>query len=231
MEQDKLIAIAGLAERFQKLMGDDRYLAGLWESSFVESLVWVVLPTESEMHGRWPRRSKTWRAPSWSWACLDADVQFPMKEDEEVIHLIQILETHVRQASKSPTGPVSDAYIRLSGHLASFTFKTREHFNLTCRYLRRSVGHRESRTMVTDVDLPRNSEQLIFLLPVKMGSRDGKPYAEGLLLQQARSTRGTYSRIGSFWDSGDDCIADCFEDDSSNPEMYIDGTTNKIMLV
>jgi hypothetical protein len=65
--QDKLVAISGLAQHIAGKLGNaDTYLAGLWKSMLPRQLLWGV----SERAGRPP----VYRAPSWSWASVEAPV-------------------------------------------------------------------------------------------------------------------------------------------------------------
>lgn len=61
----KLVAILGLAKRFAKPV--DRYLAGLWESAFIDQLEWTVTAKRQPLR----RPEPLWRAPSWSWAAVN----------------------------------------------------------------------------------------------------------------------------------------------------------------
>ncbi|KAL1792884.1 hypothetical protein ACET3X_009391 [Alternaria dauci] len=81
---DKLPALSGLARMLAKATGD-RYLAGLWARHIPEDLFWRVYPWEESFEGETPVKGKLlgrvtrleeYRAPSWSWASLDAPVQF-----------------------------------------------------------------------------------------------------------------------------------------------------------
>ena len=98
-ENDKLPALAGLAKTVAAASGDT-YLAGLWERHLIAHLAWIVYRQEVGLmgcrvpgHDYWcfapahdsakPPESKSevklpakYRAPSWSWAALDARVLF-----------------------------------------------------------------------------------------------------------------------------------------------------------
>ncbi|KAM0806286.1 heterokaryon incompatibility protein-domain-containing protein, partial [Usnea florida] len=63
--EDKLVAISGLAKRVQSCL-DDEYLAGLWKGSLPLDLLWYP----HWMDGC-PRRSSSYRAPTWSWASIE----------------------------------------------------------------------------------------------------------------------------------------------------------------
>jgi hypothetical protein len=58
---DRLIAVAGLARHAANTI-KSRYLAGLWENSVLEGLLW------EHNDATWVKKSKTHCAPSWSWA-------------------------------------------------------------------------------------------------------------------------------------------------------------------
>ncbi|KAL0959231.1 hypothetical protein HGRIS_014507 [Hohenbuehelia grisea] len=65
---DKLVAFSGIAEEFYKLRGS-RYYAGLWEDRLVLDLLWETKPEN-------PAYPEKYRAPSWSWAALDSEIQY-----------------------------------------------------------------------------------------------------------------------------------------------------------
>ncbi|KAJ2992635.1 hypothetical protein NUW58_g2099 [Xylaria curta] len=60
---DKLIAIAGVARMFGNVR-KSRYLAGLWEHTLLEDLLWY-------RSGDSYRRPTDYRAPTWSWASVN----------------------------------------------------------------------------------------------------------------------------------------------------------------
>ncbi|KAF4973373.1 hypothetical protein FSARC_351 [Fusarium sarcochroum] len=64
-ESDRLIAISGVAKRFEQFYVDDKYLAGLWRNSIHTDLMW-----ESNAFTGAPVRRDVSVAPSWSWASL-----------------------------------------------------------------------------------------------------------------------------------------------------------------
>ena len=94
MSSDKLVALAGLArlvgESSTVKTGRDEYVAGIWRSNFVRGLCWkrkVVAATHSchdEQHTQaLPdataasiTRVAEYRAPSWSWAAVDGEIDF-----------------------------------------------------------------------------------------------------------------------------------------------------------
>lgn len=95
VESDKLPAMAGLARSFQRgTLKGGTYLAGLWKELFPGALLWRVrrerqlgFPGETHPFAAFePRRPMRYRAPSWSWACLDGEITYasqrvPIEED------------------------------------------------------------------------------------------------------------------------------------------------------
>jgi hypothetical protein len=89
VEQDKLPAIAGLASVIIAETGD-KYFAGLWAAHIYEDLCWRVYCREEYFDPykngtSAPKKGKTidsatkpreYRAPSWSWASLDAPIKY-----------------------------------------------------------------------------------------------------------------------------------------------------------
>ena len=60
---DKLPALSGIATRFQNAT-NDVYCAGLWKSSLLKGLKWIVAPPPHQC------RPSIYRAPTWSWASV-----------------------------------------------------------------------------------------------------------------------------------------------------------------
>ncbi|KAK0444397.1 HET-domain-containing protein [Armillaria borealis] len=67
--EDKLIALAGVTERFSARWKKGAYLAGLWSDNLLHDLLWY------KKDGEQLPRSAEYRAPSWSWASVDGPVE------------------------------------------------------------------------------------------------------------------------------------------------------------
>lgn len=74
-QEDKLPALSGLAQIYHQVT-DDTYLAGLWKTSLPHNLCWYHCSGESHHDDGWKlgtgHRPRAFRAPSWSWASIDA---------------------------------------------------------------------------------------------------------------------------------------------------------------
>jgi hypothetical protein len=72
--EDKLIALAGIAELISHRIGENVvYVAGMWEKNLASQLLWRVNPKYEDEKYKYPqRRPPEWRAPTFSWAAVDA---------------------------------------------------------------------------------------------------------------------------------------------------------------
>jgi len=77
--KDKLIAFLGVAKR---ILGTriDHYVAGMWQESIVYDLPWW---RTSEDKRAFPISQTLSRAPSWSWASVDGEINFPAVSQAE----------------------------------------------------------------------------------------------------------------------------------------------------
>lgn len=73
-EEDRLVALSGLAEARQKIT-EDRYVAGSWLKTIKHDLVWRSVRGLSYVEGE-DRNRRLNIAPSWSWASTTAEIHF-----------------------------------------------------------------------------------------------------------------------------------------------------------
>ena len=109
-ESDRLPALSGVAKQMLPIR-KGRYLAGLWEDSLFEDLMWWVTETDSPQ----ARRPKEWRAPSWSWASIEGRILhriYPIKTTHCTINEVEIVP-----AGQDPTGAVASGRLVVSGIL------------------------------------------------------------------------------------------------------------------
>ncbi|KAK0721828.1 heterokaryon incompatibility protein-domain-containing protein [Lasiosphaeria miniovina] len=124
VDADKLSALSGMAQQFSRMraaagleIADDRYLAGLWADDLPQALMWSVdygsfLARE---RGRFFRMPK-WRAPSWSWAAVEAPIKSnSMSSFRSAVTLIEA--TVELTDEEDPFGRVREAKITLAGRM------------------------------------------------------------------------------------------------------------------
>ncbi|KAH8724540.1 heterokaryon incompatibility protein-domain-containing protein [Phaeosphaeriaceae sp. PMI808] len=97
---DKLPAIAGVASLYSEFF-KSRYLAGLWEFSFLSELMWCSQRSDIT-------RPPVRRAPTWSWASVDGEITHDwclMAQDADAS---TVIGCHIAPTSKSsPFGSVN----------------------------------------------------------------------------------------------------------------------------
>lgn len=115
---DKLVAVAGLAQRMQSMLGDS-YLAGLWRQNILSELLWYV---ESPSFKNF--RPQPYRAPSWSWASMEGPITY--SGDKTCVSLASLLEAKVTPSDPNNFfGQIESGFLRVRGNdaLVPFSFQ------------------------------------------------------------------------------------------------------------
>lgn len=113
---DKLVALSGLAKDMSGRLlqergsskGSDAYLAGLWRDTMPQSLMW-----KTKTPGTWPH---LYRAPSWSWASVDGDIEFPSPSSNWTWYP-DIISARTIPRGMDVTGELAGGHITLSSPL------------------------------------------------------------------------------------------------------------------
>lgn len=110
-EEDKLIALSGIAKVFQSRMTHNIYLAGLWYNSLPSALLWKVVDPTLVI------APKSYRAPSWSWASLDGRILPNNNETtmDTCQFCLDILGSHLDLVGEDVTGQVQGGYLHVQG--------------------------------------------------------------------------------------------------------------------
>jgi hypothetical protein len=197
-EEDKLVAISGLA-RWQQRLSQDEYLAGLWKKQFVRQLVWNV--SREQEHSLVPSRPKVYRAPSWSWASIDGSLKIGyIPLGRTLIHpACTLLDVHMLLASYDPLGLLKNgSYVRLRGNLGRTIFLPSDDPTAQAS-TKTAIAAFELKGYATpDVELfdVRNDH---YCMPVSIHKRRGGGwYAEGPLLTPTGQETGQLRRVGHF---------------------------------
>ncbi|OXV05546.1 hypothetical protein Egran_06686, partial [Elaphomyces granulatus] len=125
LASDKMIALSGVASAFQLLL-DDEYYAGVWKSNYARQLCWRAARSKRSY------RPTPYRAPSWSWASVEAQVEdIDPYISSNLVELIEIKTSLVSADFK--TGPVTSGSVTLSarlipsGHWEPYIEPTKKH--------------------------------------------------------------------------------------------------------
>jgi hypothetical protein len=120
-KSDKLIAISGMAEAFQRQLGDD-YVAGMWKADLIRELAWGCIVTPVVPRENAIQVSEQYVAPSWSWASVHRDISFTESssaiQNPEAIHMFaEILEVSLNYKSSNAFAQLTGGFIRMRAPL------------------------------------------------------------------------------------------------------------------
>jgi hypothetical protein len=104
---DTFPALAGVASRIQMRFGG-RFLGGLWESNFLDELMWFSLEPKS------CQRPSKYVAPSFSWASRLGHLDWPDCNQFLLPH-IEILNIHITLRSNFPFDQVNSGFLKVRG--------------------------------------------------------------------------------------------------------------------
>jgi hypothetical protein len=112
---DKLVALSGIARAIHNRTRD-QYAAGMWRKTLEVDLCWSAAHHTLQMDRSKFRKSRTYIAPSWSWASLNVQIACGSYNvrGNNYVPLIAILELDIRLAGKDPFGQLAGARLRLS---------------------------------------------------------------------------------------------------------------------
>ena len=201
-EEDKLVAISGIAKRMQGLL-DDEYLAGLWRKNLPSQLLWAA--TDYARPSSLPsRKPRSYRAPSWSWASTDGPISDDWGTCDGI--LITILDARVTPVGTDPTGQIKDGLIRLKGRLVPAEVVRDPKWPGKWCKLRVNSEVLDYQTMLDTVSHELLGTPSVYLLPIQSYAPSGTSYytssdhdhISGLILQPAAQGNGTYERIGRY---------------------------------
>lgn len=118
-QSDRLVAISGLATKYQAMLGGDQYLAGFWRADIIRGLLWHVsgqkIFDELTLRGVLGDR---YDSPSWSWAGLPGT--YTIKNDHAAcldcrpLSVVLDIEFEYKHASHK-FGDVQNGVLRLRG--------------------------------------------------------------------------------------------------------------------
>jgi hypothetical protein len=190
---DKLIALSGVAKHMEQLL-DIEYCAGIWSFDLVQGLAWYV-PKKSDLEYVFPTETDPipYRAPSWSWACMDGMISWHGYYRAEGQCLVDVARWEVKSATGDRTGAVTDATLQLCGYLATMElhpdFGTEKNFDIYCD------GKWNSMEIYNFYFDRRPPSSRLHCIPLFI---DDLGYLCALLLTPTQDTRGRFRRVGMF---------------------------------
>jgi hypothetical protein len=191
--EDRLVAFSGIAKIVQSILESTtakswEYLAGLWRPLLPCALLWAP------SYYATPSRPTHYRAPSWSWASIDSEVEFSLVSYHALnTSFVSILDCRTFPLEDDPFLQVVDGYLSLRCWL----------FRLDQTYPD-EIDHDTvvSRVLSWDIeDLSKDQGTYIYLIPIMIGfityANDDHTYAmlHGIIIQPVGTQ---YQRRGKF---------------------------------
>ena len=228
-EEDKLVAISGIARQFHAALGSE-YLAGLWRDNLPNELIWRVGRAESDN----VRHPSKYRAPSWSWASVDMPI-INKFVDHELVAVIAVIDSSIDYLSSDPFGQITGGWIRVRGTLHAALLYPSDNYSWDLKYnivlpntgrqlyampdvdpRGSDFSRRALRNPIIQSDKSRQMEEILdsfkengffvswyehplYLLPVVSEVLQRGTF--GIILEPVASERGTYRRWGWFEES------------------------------
>ncbi|KAL2865283.1 HET domain-containing protein [Aspergillus lucknowensis] len=122
---DRLPAISATAKIMSQNIQSE-YLAGIWRATLMEGLLWYVRGRPSRPRPAMGERD--WRAPSWSWASVDAPEGISFIQPGKKFSAFfdnKIERAECVLAGANPLGEVTSGFIRLRASLGAAFWRTR----------------------------------------------------------------------------------------------------------
>jgi len=222
--RDIFPALSGLAQQMiAKVPLSGGYVAGLWQRTLVEDLLWTVDPDYPVK-----RRPKEWRAPTWSWASVLSPVKFPAPEtkkypgdyDWQYLKYIRVTESHIDLAGKSSTGEISKAALHVIGKtcVANVQYSTRENVEFWLQHINTYQGQQQIDRWdrfspdfrINDKSSPEFVENGSEVLCMDLARVEPSRHYT-LVLRKVEGEKNTYKRIGMIRDVGIQLVNDHVE--------------------
>lgn len=193
LHSDKLVALSAIAQTYGEYNEEcDTYLAGIWEKSLPHSLLWEVENIRP--------RPVEYRAPSWSWASVDGEVQYRwggLKVDGD----FKIISAQTRKVDSNEFGAVTAGMLVVDARVRDCRVgKESKNLPSGCHYftiddmpeIRVKVDTMEFRTLIC------NEVAEVTLLLVAGESRYEDAWRSGLVL--AKNNDGSsFNRVSLFY--------------------------------
>ena len=198
MSNDKLVAISGIVKRLQPSF-KTKYLAGLWRHDLLEHLLWHVESYDEAKRPLVGEKRPEYRAPSWSWASIDAPIVPRPSLNVDVKYMAKIIKAHVTPVTEDITGQILNGHIRLRAPL--FPVKVEKSTELGYLPLRWDWERLEStHDAVPDV-WPQSAVEGLQFVPLLMTwfsliAKTDPPEIYGLIIQPVKGKQGVYQRWG-----------------------------------
>jgi heterokaryon incompatibility protein (HET) len=195
-ERDQLVALSGLAKVFRSIIKDE-YFAGMWRRTIMYDLMWRVLDSSSAS------RQLQYRAPSWSWASINAsprgiETRDPPEFPHQTQHIVDIIDVQAEPLEEDNTGQLKSGFIKFRGLLLSDSFLTNNEAQDSRPGAWRSEGWISQIKLRFDLYEDEVKHSRFNYLPCLMHTTKKPSRLCGLILRSLHADRNEFVRVGYF---------------------------------
>ncbi|KAK8235114.1 heterokaryon incompatibility protein-domain-containing protein [Phyllosticta capitalensis] len=123
-KRDRLAAIAAIAEQFQRVRLESKYLAGLWSDSLPDDLIWMYEsvgdPRETPSSHK-KEKNRPFNLPTWSWASIHGPITY--FGEAWSTYLVEIVEARCRYADDNHFGALESSTLVLKSRVVHCTLR------------------------------------------------------------------------------------------------------------
>lgn len=217
--RDKLVAIAGIADRVRQVI-QEPYLAGLWDNpELAIQLLWYVL-TRRQADGSLSEESLESHAPTWSWAHLDAMIVWEWPTGYDDI-LVDINKSSPKPGSGARPSEITSGALEIYGRLfeaeigiakinadgtkdedGTYYLLVGHEIPDGCEDQKQGKFYVEMPMIHLDTSLGSSSTTAVYCLPICTGWKgsygNGSLRLTGLILERSNCDHRQYKRMGIF---------------------------------
>lgn len=206
---DRLPALAAVAQQFQALRPNERYMAGLWSGNLWLELLWYCRRNLGGLEEKLIL-NRPYSLPTWSWASLPCQVSYESVNEYFETAVVEIVEARCAYLQSPGFGTLESSVLMVRSWTLPSRVERKDGWNVDFWYLKDGdwmkyvpkVGG--DLTFFEDCDdtgyqtFHRGEE--LCLLEVSRGKRTGK---RGFLLLRCQDNENSiYTRAGVVWHQG-----------------------------
>lgn len=200
--KDKIVAISGIAEHMQNILGDE-YCAGLWRQKIEMQMCWQANRESSRS-----AQSGVQRAPTWSWLTVDAPVNYPHSLEYsspgyDTIFLASVKDVKLESQMTPENGIIISGSLHIRCILNRVVLTNDGRLNMPGNPL---FLEQYFRAVDWDFDDSREDGDEFFVIGlfelIYEGWTNWASEVRGIVLKCQAGRLGTYSRCGHVWWSG-----------------------------
>jgi len=206
VEEDRLVAIAGLAKSFDTVANDE-YFAGHWLCDMPHGLLWCTLKTRTSA-------SAKYLAPSWSWASIPAGSAIGSLAHNKIQARAEILNCNIQYVADQ-FGPAHGGFMQIRGRMCMArlcvkqveSLRTRTHHDTGGISLKFATACSVAKSIYLEIDyLADFVDKTVFCMELERRwefvSKDVRSIEHrGLILEPTGHRKGEFRRIGVYCES------------------------------